>query len=613
MTPEGTQEYLCLIANFTGYTMNVSLLLLLALPLFYLAYRYYSRYLANILGEDDSRQTPAVKYNDGVDYVPSEFGVVFSHHFSAIAGAGPVIGPTVALLFGYLPAWLWVVTGGILFGAAHDYVSLMVSMREKGRSMSEVSRSAMGKPGFVLFIAFSLIMITLVTASFLGLTATALTSLAPAAELKVNPSDTILHIVQKDGRPMVQIGGIASTSVLVMTFFAPILGYLVYKRNLDIRLGAFIAFVVGVMSIVAGLYFPVSIDATVWMGILTVYCFLAAGVPVWLLLQPRDLINSFILYLGIAILLVAAAGGGLSGATMNFPPLSLSEGEAKLGMLLPFLFITVACGAISGFHAMVTGGTVAKQVSRESHARKVGYGGMLLESLLSVAVIVAVGGGLEYAGYLDIVFPAEGKSNPILAFSLGMGNLLQNSLGIPAAFGVIFGILMVEGFVITTLDAAVRLNRYLLEELWLVLFDNPPAVLRSYYFNAGISVALMFYLAYSQKFLSLWPIFGAGNQLLASLTLVAVSLWLVYRGKTAWFTLLPAIFMMATTLTALYQLLVKKYLPAGNTALVAADLALMALALGVIVLAVRRWMEMRRTLCTLRGDGHSLRAERVEE
>lgn len=574
--------------------MNISVLLLLALPAFYLAFRFYSRYIAHVLGEDDARRTPAVTYNDGVDYVPSKFSVVFSHHFSAIAGAGPIIGPTVALLFGYIPAWIWVVLGGIFFGAAHDHVSLFVSMREKGRSMAEVSRGALGRWGFVLFISFSLIMITLVTASFLGLTATALTSLAPAGELKIDPASTPLHIVDKDGKAMVQIGGIASTSVIIMTLFAPLLGWLIYKRGINIWLGGTLAFIIGVASIMAGIAFPVSVNAELWMVLLTVYCFLAAGIPVWLLLQPRDLINSFVLYLGIVILLVASVGGGLSGMTMNFPALSLDQGTEKLGMIWPFLFITVACGAISGFHAMVTGGTVAKQVARESQARKIGYGGMLLESLLAVTVIVAVGGGLQYAGYLDIVFPSEGKSNPILAFSLAMGYLLERSLHVPAAFGTIFGILMVEGFVITTLDAAVRLNRYLLEELWSLLFKNPPAWLKSYYVNAGISVALMFYLAYSQKFLSLWPIFGAGNQLLASLTLVALSIWLLFRGKTAWFTILPAMFMMATTLTALYRLLVDKYLPTGNTPLVVADACLMLLAVGVIILAGRRWTEIRR-------------------
>lgn len=574
--------------------MNISVLLLLALPAFYLAFRFYSRYIARVLGEDDGRRTPAVTYNDGVDYVPSKFSVVFSHHFSAIAGAGPIIGPTVALLFGYIPAWIWVVLGGIFFGAAHDHVSLFVSMREKGRSMAEVSRGALGRWGFVLFISFSLIMITLVTASFLGLTATALTSLAPVNELRIDPAATPLHIVDKGGKAMVQIGGIASTSVIIMTLFAPLLGWLIYKRGINILLGGALAFIIGGLSIAAGIYFPVSMDAELWMVLLTVYCFLAAGVPVWLLLQPRDLINSFILYLGIVILLVASIGGGLNGITMNFPPISLAEGTQKIGTIWPFLFITVACGAISGFHAMVTGGTVAKQVSRESEVRKIGYGGMLLESLLAVMVIVAVGGGLQYAGYLDIVFPAEGKSNPILAFSLAMGNLLNHSLGVPAAFGTIFGILMVEGFVITTLDAAVRLNRYLLEELWSLLFENPPAILRSYYFNAGLSVVLMFYLAYSQKFLALWPIFGAGNQLLASLTLVALSIWLLSRGRNAWFTILPAVFMMVTTITALYRLLVDKYLPAGNTPLVVADACLMLLAVGVIVLAVRRWVEIRR-------------------
>ncbi|MDH4099451.1 MAG: carbon starvation protein A, partial [Nitrospirota bacterium] len=222
--------------------MNISVLLLAALPVFYIAFRFYSRYISSVLGEDNSRKTPAVACNDGVDYVPSRLGMVFSHHFSSIAGAGPIIGPTVALLFGYMPAWIWIVLGGVFFGAAHDYTSLFVSMREKGRSMAEVSRGTLGRWGFILFISFSLIMITLVTASFLGLTATALTSLAPAAMLGVDPATTPLHIVDSGGTAMVQIGGIASTSVIIMTLFAPLLGWLVYRRQMDLWFCAGLAF-----------------------------------------------------------------------------------------------------------------------------------------------------------------------------------------------------------------------------------------------------------------------------------------------------------------------------------------------------------------------------------
>lgn len=564
--------------------MNISILLLITIPLFYLAYKLYGSYIFKTVGENDARPTPAVAMKDGVDYVPSQLSVVFAHHFASIAGSGPILGPTLALAFGFAPAWLWVVLGGVFFGAVHDYTSLFVSLREKGHSMAQVSNNTLGRFGFILFILFTLFVIFLVTGAFLGLTATALSSLIPLKAMGAT-SAGFLKTVVKDGVEYGKIGGIASTSVIVITSLAPFIGYMLYKKEVSTKIMAPVALAVCALSIVVGVYYPIAINPKTWMYIISVYVLVASAAPVWMILQPRDYTNTFILYIGIAALIIGVVGGGLAGVATNAPAFNIAQGTAKVGMLWPFLFITIACGAISGFHSLVSAGTSSKQLSKESHARNVGYAGMLLESLLAVLVILAVSGGLNFNLYLDIVYPAKGASNPILAFALGMGGLLNKALGLPVTIGAVFGILMVEGFVVTTLDSAVRLNRYLLEELWAIVIPKTPAILKNPVVNSVVAVGVMLYLGQSNTLKMIWPIFGSANQLLAALTLVAVSVWLAARNKPNWFTVVPAVFMMATTLMALYQLLVNKYLPANNVVLIVADVALMGLAAATIILA----------------------------
>ncbi len=575
--------------------MNILIPLVIAGAVYFLGYRFYSPFMSKIFGEDDRNVTPAVQFDDDKDYVPSKLGVAFSHHFASIAGAGPIVGPTVALLFGYIPVWLWLLLGAVFIGAVHDYTALFTSMREKGKSMAEVARINLGRTGFLLFIGFTTLMILLVTSAFLGVTAASLTSLVSLKDMRIDESGTILKtIAGKDGVVRAQIGGIASTSVIVLSVCAPLIGWLLYRKKAAAWPVAFLAMAIGLASIGIGVAFPISLDPKTWMVILSIYCFFAAGVPVWIVLQPRDFMNSFILYAGIAMLTVGVLAGGFTGVITTAPAFNLAQGDLKLGYIWPFLFITVACGAISGFHALVAGGTVAKQAAKESHARVIGYGAMILEGVLAVCVLLTVASGLDYNTYLSIVWPAKGGSNPVLAFSLSMGGMLNKALGVPMAFGTVFGILMVEGFVITTLDTAVRLNRYLFEELWAVVFKNPPAFLKSYYFNAALSCALMLWLAYTNTFQLIWPIFGASNQLLAALTLVGVSVWLAVRGKPTLFTLVPAAFMMVTTFAGLVLLLLRTYIPKGNVPLIVADVLLMLLAVGVALLAIRKFSDLRK-------------------
>jgi len=569
--------------------MNIGLLLIVSLPVYFLAYKFYGGFISRVFKENDKNQTPAIAMKDGVDYVPAKLGVVFSHHFASIAGAGPIVGPTVALIFGYAPVWLWVVLGTVFIGAVQDYTSLFVSIREKGHSVSEVADRTLDRLGFFLLISFTIIMLLFVTAAFLRLTAISLTSLVPLESMKIAPGETILKtLVDSDGILKARIGGIASTSVIIMTLCAPLIGFLLYKRQRNVAFVGLFALIIGIFSIIIGVIFPVTLDPQIWTILLTFYVILAAGIPVWVLLQPRDFTNSFLLYAGICILFAGVIAGGFLGIKLQAPAFNIAEGANILGPIWPFLFITVACGAISGFHTLVAGGTVSKQITRESDAKRVGYGGMILESLLAVLVILTVAGGLDFATYSGIINPAAkgAASNPILAFSLAMGMLLNKSLGIPVSGGTVMGILMMEGFIITTLDTAVRLNRYLFEELWAIIMAEPPKIFKSYMFNASLSAGLMLLLCSTSTFKQIWPIFGSANQLLAALSLIVVSVWLAKRKKASFFTILPAMFMMATTIYSLWHMLTRQYLPQHNYPLGITAILLILLSAGVIFLAV---------------------------
>lgn len=578
--------------------VNVLLIFAVTVIAFKLAYRFYGRHIDAVFDMSRENATPAREREDGKDYVRGRWQVVFSHHFSSIAGGGPIVGPAVAAIYGFYPSWLWIILGAIFFGAVHDFTSLFVSMREKGRSIAEVAHNTLGKTGYMLFIAFVLFMVLLVTAAFLGLTSTALSSLAPLGALGLEEGQTLLRTVTDPETGVVQakIGGVASTSVVVMTLVAPVMGWFLYRRKTGMLALSAAAVAIAAASIAIGLRHPVTIRPEIWMVIISAYVLVAAGLPVWVVLQPRDFINSFVLYGGIAALSVGLIAGGLSGMEVQFPATSAAIGAQKLGPIWPVMFITIACGAISGFHCLISSGTTSKQIACESHAKRIGFGGMLLEGLLAVVVLLTLASALDFSDYLGLVFPEEGRSNPVLAFSLGMGRLLGDNTPIPAYGGTIFGILLVEGFLVTTLDTAVRLNRYLFEELWRILLKEPPAVLRSYLFNAGLSVALMFAFAYKQAFLALWPVFGSSNQLLAALALITVSVWLLKRGKNALFALIPAAFMIVTTVASLAYLLKSKYLPSGNMLLTAIAGTLILLAAGIVLIALRKTSSGGRAL-----------------
>jgi len=575
-----------------------------SLVLLVVGYVVYSRYLATVVGLDAQRPTPARTVNDGHDYVPTKPLVLFGHHFAAIAAAGPIVGPTLALYFGFVPAWLWIVLGVIMIGAVHDFMALFVAVREGGKSVAEVAKRTLGKPGFIFYVLFAILLCLLVIAAFLQLTAIALTSTLPPDDLNLTAATGGIHTIEQNGVLRVQIGGVASMSVVVMTMLAPLIGWLIYKKQINVWLAAVIAFVVSFGSIVVGYYFPITLPPTTWIITITCYVFVAAWIPVWIVLQPRDFVNAQILYLGLASMVIGVIGAGMNGSVINLPSFNLAEAMTapNLGLIWPFLFITIACGAASGAHGLVCGGTSCKQISNEKHARFIGYGGMLLEGLLALCVILLISGGLDLEKYKSLVYPAGSGSNAPLAFALGLGNILNRSVGLPTVLGTIWGILLLEGFLVTTIDALVRLARYLFEELWGTVFPNPPKVLRSKVFNSLIVVAGFLVLTLTNAYLKIWPIFGAANQLLAALTLIAVTAWLAHKAKKFWFTALPAAFMVITTLTALLFLLMR-YVNLKSWTLLTTDIILLLLALGVVVMTFRFFYRLRGELAAVELRG----------
>jgi len=574
--------------------LNILIPLILAAAALIAGYRWYGGLIAQKVGIDPERQTPAHEFEDGRDYVPTPSTVVFSHHYASIAGAGPILGPTLALAFGVVPVMLWAVLGGIFFGAVHDFSAMFVAIRERGRSIAETIRKILGPVGFLLFTMFLLVMLVMVNASFLRASATALTSRIPLAYFGLKVGQHLLPVT-RDDPGVAQIGGIASTSVIIITLCAPFVGFLIHRRHLSASLSYLLALVIVLVSVLMGLRYPVRLQPEQWMIALSIYCLLASGIPVWLLLQPRDFVNVVLLYAGIVLLFLAAIGAGMRGAEFQAPMIDLTTGQEKLGLIWPVLFITVACGAISGFHALVAGGTSCKQVKSESDIQRIGFGAMLLETMLAVIVITAVGYGLARGKYLEIVHPATtgAASNPVLAFALGAGALMHQGLFLPSAIGTVIGVLMLEGFIVTTLDTAIRLNRYVLEEFWEGILGRRLPILSAYWFNAGLAVALMLLMAHGNTLTTLWPVFGTGNQLLAALTLTAVSAWLARMARPCWYTLVPAMVMIATTTASLITLLLK-HLKAEHTVLAVTDIILLALSALLVVMAANTFLQPRR-------------------
>ena len=573
--------------------MNILVPLGVAAAAFLAAYRFYPPFIARVFQEDDARPTPSYRLTDGVDFVRTRVHVAFAHHYATIAGAGPIVGPTLALAFGWQPVWLWIVIGGIFFGAVHDMATLFTSVRESGRTIGDIARRTLGPAGYLLNLLILIFVLSIINAIFLNLSVTALTSVYPIAALRLAADQQLLATTVEQGVVKAQIGGIATTSVFIITAFAPVLGWLIRREALSTPQAYAVAFFVCMGSVVAGFWLPLSVAGETWRYLLTAYVFLACALPLWFILQPRDFTNVQLLYGGQALLVLSVIVTGLAGRTLQAPATDVSGGTALMrGGVWPLLFITVACGAISGFHSLVASGTTVRQLPRESDCRRIGYGAMLVESVLAISVLIAVAAALPRAEYLQVVYPADAPSNPMLGFALGAGRLMHDAFpAIPTAVGVVLAILMVEGFVVTTLDSAVRLCRYLLEEFWRFAFAGaPPLPLRNIYVNSGLAVALMFAFSVSGTVRQMWPIFGAGNQLVGALALTTVSVWLAQRARRRLFALLPAVFMIATTIAALW-IQMERNLTGANPVLGFTAAVLLVLAAGVVAVGTARFAD----------------------
>ena len=389
--------------------MTVLLVMLVSVAVLVIAGRFYSAFIARQLGEDPGRATPAMVKADGRDYVPTPTPVVFAHHFASIAGAGPIIGPVLAVIYGWVPALLWVLIGGVLIGAVHDYLATYMATREGGSSIATTVRRILGRGPFIAITILLVVMLALVCAAFLNLSATALTSMLPFDRLDLPTTQTLFRVVEQGGAGQVVIGGIASMSVICITAVAPLVGFLYLKKKVSVWWCSALAILICAVSVTIGVFRPNALDPLVCNQLLSAYVLIAAGVPVWVFLQSRDFINVHILYVGMVALLVTLVVAGARGAgaadlregAEAIPMFNIDQGEKALGIFWPTLFIVIACGAVSGFHSLCAGGTTCKQLTNERAARQIGYYGMLLESFLAVCVIGVMMLGAIKADYIS--------------------------------------------------------------------------------------------------------------------------------------------------------------------------------------------------------------------
>lgn len=521
--------------------MSAFWLVIISIAVFVIAYATYGRWLAEQWGVDPSRATPAHELEDGIDFVPTKPAVLLGHHFSSIAGAGPINGPIQAAIFGWVPVLLWIVIGSIFFGGVHDYGSLVASIRHKGRSIGEVIGINMGRQGKMLFSAFAWLTLLLVVAAFTNIVASTFATVPEAA------SASMMFIV------------------LAVTF-----GYLVYRKGVSLTVGTVVGVTLLFICVYLGRVFPLNLSLNTWVVIMMIYIFVASIAPVWILLQPRDYLNSFLLYAMIA--------GSVLGIIIYKPSIQLAPftGFNVNGQwLFPMLFVTVACGAISGFHSLVGSGTTSKQLDTEHDAKLIGYGGMLIEGVL--AVIALITAAYISQGELTELL----KGSPVNVFSEGVG-VFMTKFGIPFDVGKSFVALAVSAFALTSLDTATRLNRFIFQEFFYVEGAKKQSILTNMYVSTGITVVIGGYLALG-GFSKIWPIFGSANQLLAALSLLAIAVWLKNTGKNYKMLVVPMVFMLIVTLVALI-FLIKANIAAGNWILVIFPAILFVLAL---VLAVQ--------------------------
>lgn len=498
--------------------MNSLTLLLVSAIILFIGYVCYGGYLAKKWGVDDNIKTPAHTKYDGVDYVPAKSPVLLGHHFASIAGAGPIVGPIQAAVFGWIPVALWVLIGSIFFGGVQDFGSLFASIRHDGKSIGEIIEFNMGRKGKKLFSLFAWLTLVLVVAAFANIVA-----------------DNFVSTPQ------------AASASMFFIILAILFGIAVYRFKMPLIPATIVGVILLFGCIYLGFLFPIVLSKQAWIILLMIYIFVASVTPVWILLQPRDYLNSYLLYAMII--------GALLGIFILRPEIQM-EGFVGFNVegqyLFPFLFVTVACGAISGFHSLVGSGTSSKQLYKESDAKKIGYGAMLIEGLLAIVALITVAyiSNKQFGSLL-------GNGGPVNVFSEGIANFMM-SFGIPFTVGKTFTSLAISAFALTSLDTATRLGRFIFQEF----FDttNPDEKeskkstnknpLTNMYISTIITVVCSGLLAV-MGYEKIWPIFGSANQLLAAIALMAIAIWLANSKKSFKEFIIPIIFMFIVTIVSL--------------------------------------------------------------
>ena len=560
--------------------MNSAYLAAIALLSFYLGYRFYSRFISDkILGLDEDLTTPAHEFNDGVDFVPTKRHILFGHHFTSIAGAAPIIGPCIAAYWGWLPALLWIIFGTIFMGAVHDFGALVVSLKEKGRSIADITSMVINPRVRLMFLIFVMLLTWLVLAVF----AMAIAGLFQAVPTSVLP---------------------INIEIIVALF----IGYLIYKKGIDALLPSIIALGILYLFVWLGTMYPISLTSfgiasenvqTIWILFLFTYSAIASLLPVWLLLQPRDFINSHQLIVGLGLIFL----GIFIAQPMIDAPAIREITDSGAPPIFPMLFVTIACGAISGFHGLVSSGTTSKQVNKLSDARLIGYGAMLGEGTLAVASTIAAVAGialvtqcslpsigavenLSWGVYYDSW--AHATANKAAAFVLGGGALLEQ-LGLPSNLAKTLMAVLVISFAATTLDTATRIQRFIISEIGSALNFKPlcnrygatlmaviPAIILTLWSVPDPVSGTM-----KQTAWVLWPLFGASNQMLAALTLMVLTLYFWQRKKPILPIFIPMLFIMLITFIALI-IKAQSFHSQGNTLLFSINLIMIGLIIWMV-------------------------------
>ncbi len=554
--------------------MNGLLLLGLSVLILVVAYLFYGRYLVKTWGIDPKATTPAVAKDDGTDYVPTNKWSVFAHQFSSIAGAGPVTGPVMAMMFGWLPAFLWIIVGGVFFGAVQDFGALYASVKTEGKSMGQIIERYIGRKGKKLFFLFCWIFTLIVIAAFADMVAGTFNGFSV------------------DGAKLAPNASAASISILYV-FVAMAFGLFLKKVKLEGLPKVLLGIALIIVMLALGIMFPVYASKNTWIYVVFVYIFFASVTPMWLLKAPRDYLTTFLF---IGMIVAALLGVVVSNPTITTPAF-VGFKAANGSYIFPTLFVTIACGAVSGFHSLVSSETSSKLVENEQDMLQVGYGSMLLESLLAILVIVVVGAlpNLKETGVLDATLAnmalAE-TATPFTKFSTGVTGLIAQ-LGLPQSWGLCIMTMFVSALALTSLDAVARISRMSFQEFFEVEEGKEPSqlvkVLTNKYVSTFISLVCGYLLSLG-GYANIWPLFGSANQLLAAMVLISLAVFLKVTGRKGFMLYIPMVLMFIVTMTALvqaiYGIVVKLFVTGGFVLMVDGlqlVVAVLLVALGLMI------------------------------